>query len=150
MKAVETSTAAVINAQTGVEEEFLVITFSYGGCVESLAILGRIAQVKLLDSVIVKTALIEVAKAYVSTLLGVEKLVLKILRGKLVEHKHALTLGLGCFFLAREFLLMYLDVVFLGKITQSLGIRHLLMLHDKSHRATSLATPEAVAKLLGW
>ena len=76
------------------------------------------------------------------------QLFLIVVASPLVEHEHGLALGLSLLLLIGEFLLVNLDVIFTGQITQSLGITELLMLHDEIDSTAALATSKALANAL--
>ena len=65
-----------------------------------------------------------------------------------VYDEHTFALALRLLLLGCEFLLFNLDVVFLGKPSQSLGIGELLVLHQEMNHVSAFSTRETLAHAL--
>ena len=70
--------------------------------------------------------------------------VLEVFLCPFVDDEHRFALRLFLLLLVGQFSLMDLDMIFLGKPAQGLGIGELLVLHDEGHGIAALAAAEAV------
>ena len=74
--------------------------------------------------------------------------ILEVFHSPLVDDEHRLTVALLLLLLVGEFLLLYLDIVFLCQPAQGLRIGNLLVLHQEVNGRATLATGETLADLL--
>ena len=73
----------------------------------------------------------------------------KVLLCPSVDDQHTVAVAAFLLFFIGQFPLLYLDVVFLGKIAQGIEIVQLFMLHDEVNSRAAFATGEAFADIFG-
>lgn len=110
---------------------------------------GAISQLELLDNVVAEAAVAEIRHTDAASVHMVAQDILEIVAGKLVDDEKAFAFALSEFFLVGQFPLLDFDAVFLGEVFQRLGIRHLLVFHDKVYGITPFAAGETFAQSFG-
>ena len=118
--------------------------------VQCVAALGAESQLKLLDDVVAKSALTEVAHSDGLSVAMVVEDVLEILVGKVVDEEEALADALCLLLFVGEFALLDFDAILLGQPLERFVIVELLMLHDEVYHVAALAAAEALAHPLRW
>ncbi len=101
---------------------------------------------KLLDHRIADAAMAEITQANISPLIGLKKVVLEITQCKIIDSKHVVASRLPTLLFGSHLTLLNLDIVFSGKITQSLTVAQMLQLHKEIDGTTPFPTAEALAK----
>ena len=117
---------------------------------EGLSVGQIVAQLKRPDDIVTEAARAEILHTYGNTVGIVVEQVLKVFPCPLVDDIHRFALALSLALAIGELSLVNLDVVFLGQPAQSLGVGHLLVLHNETDRVTSLATTKTVAGATCW
>ena len=115
------------------------------GRVEVVALVERVAEPEFLDCGSTETTFGKVGETDFLSIGSIIEIVLEVLVGSLVDYEHTFAFGLLLALLVGEFTFVHFDVIFLCQILQCLGIAHLLQLHHKAHRTSTLATAEAMA-----
>ena len=88
----------------------------------------------------------EICKTDVSAVGGVMDIPLEMLHGIFIDRKHTLAFRFKLTFLIGLLTLLYLDIIFFCKITQSLTVAQVLQLHKEIDGTTPSPTAEALAK----
>ena len=114
-----------------------------------LLAVGAVAHLKLLQDIIAETSATEVGQTYGFAIGRVVQLVLEPVAGPFVHNEHTVAVVARFQLLFCEFLLLNLNAVFLGQITQCIGVGELFVLHDEVNRTSSLAAGKAFAQILG-
>ena len=107
------------------------------------------AQLELPDDIVAEAPAAEILHADSHTVGMVVEQVLEVFCCPFVDDEHRLTLALLFFLLIGELSFVDLNVVFVSQPAQSLGIGHLLVLHDKGYGVAALAASKAVACATG-
>ena len=149
MIAVEEATVVCLVAEARLFEKLGAVALGDGCAGHSIAVGEAIAKLELADNVVAKTALAEIGFTHGHAIYMVVKQVDEIVARPFVEHKQALALGGLRFLLVGELALLDFNTILLGQPFESLGIAHLLVLHDEMDHVAALAAGEALAQLLG-
>jgi hypothetical protein len=116
---------------------------------KSVMLVGRIAQPKFADSLFPVATALEIAQAHALAHVRLQKLVLVVLAGKIIENVQAffrLLLG-NC--LGSELYLFNFDSVLAGEIAQRIGVGQVLVLHDELGGVARLAAAKALKDVFG-
>ena len=124
---------------------FLLITLLQQQRRQGLGLGQVVAQTELTDDIVTETAAAEILHANGHSVHIVVKRVLEITGRPLVHNEHRLAIVLCLALLVRQFALLNLNMVFIGKPTQRLWIGHLLVFHDEVHGVATLAASETAA-----
>ena len=142
MEGIHHPAVIILLAQTGIQEIFLLVSCGTGCLCKGSAHYRSPSKTIFPDGGIVKSTASEILIANgLSFRSGqtVHKELSRILRHQ-QQAFVALTL---CDVLCSLFRLDHLDIILLCKVTQSLHVRHALMLHHETYRRTRLAAAEA-------
>ena len=124
--------AAVVAVADACGKNELVLIALCAGCVgKGVAVVGVVAELEFLYDVVAYASGAEILHAYGHAIGCVAQLVFEIAGSPFVHDEHALALALLLLLLVAQLALMDLDVIFVGKPPQGLGVGHLLMLHDE-------------------
>ena len=115
----------------------------------SVPFIQRIAQLELTDGILMEATVGELSHTDRLALLRLEEVMGEMLLCPLGHRHHALPFGALLDLLLGQFLLLDIDVVFLGEEFQRLVVREVFQLHDKVDRVTTLAATEALVNILG-
>ena len=111
--------------------------------------ISTISQLELLDNVIPKTTVTEISHTDATAIYMVLQYILKVVACEVINNKQTFAFALHKLFFIAQLPFLNLDIVFLGKVSQSFRIRHLLVFHDEVHRVSTFATRKAFAKPFG-
>ncbi len=135
-------------AQTCLDKVFGIISCGNGCLGERVTTRQGISQLEFLYDVVTYSTAAEILQTYSLSVGIVFQDVLEILLRPLVHHKHTLAVCSLLLFLSRQLALLYLDVVFVGKPSESVGIGDLLVLHEEVDGIATLATGKAMTDAL--
>ncbi len=111
------SAVFVAAAQAHFDQKVFVVAVFGGIFSEGRAAVGAVAELELADDGVAEAAFAEVGQTYGLSLLGSHHGLGEVILSEAVDVEHTLALVLGCQFLGSLLAFLYLDAVFLGKIT---------------------------------
>ena len=133
-------------ANSGLEQEFVLITLLPSRTTEGEAV-GQIeTQSEFADNIVAETTRTEILHSHRHTVNVMMQHVLEIACGPLVHDEHTLAQALFLLFFIGQLALFYLYMILAGQPPQRLGISHLLVLHDETYRISALSAPKTMAR----
>ena len=135
-------------AKSGLHKIILLISRSHCRPGEGVALGEGISQFEFLDDVIAYATTAEILQSDGLSVGVLLEDILKVAPRPLIHDIHTLAVVGLLLLLCRQFALLYLDIVFLGKPSQGVGICYLLVLHKEIDGIAALAAGKAVAYTL--
>ena len=110
---------------------------------------GTKTYLELLQNIIPETTTVKVSQTYRSAVSRIIQFVLEPVASPFIYDEHTIPVVARLQFFFGQFLLLNLNAILLCQIAQRIGIRKLLMLHNKVYRASTLTTSKAFTQILG-
>ena len=115
---------------------------------QSITLLQRKTQAKLLDDIVADASATEILLTYSDAVGIVLQYLLEVFHRPLIDDKHRFAVALFLLLLVSQFLLLDLNIVFLCQPAKRLGVGNLFVLHEEVDGCSALATGKALADLL--